>query len=239
MNQIIYTLLWLYTVQPSPSLGSASPRTGYDSAGITKHVTKAEKNSLLNRFKCFYPENDNAIYSITLCADIPDNNHPDHVNLGEEPGHVFIILSKTDTSTGGVSIYQSFGFYPHRPVSCLIFKKVRGVIIDNQRREYNASVYKILSAQEFQLVQQKSAKLAKKKYSLNKYNCYDYAIEVFNSIPGIEKMPVSRIKFPFIFGKGGSPCCLYRDLQRLRQGGSSWAQFIQFGMFKSPPSCSP
>jgi len=54
-----------------------------------------------------------------------------------------------------------------------------------------------------------------KKYNLNKYNCYDYALELYNSIPGTEALPTLKVKFPFKFGRGGSPCGLYKVLKEL------------------------
>ena len=89
---------------------------------------------------------------------------------------------------------------------------------------------------EFKYVLQRSQQLARKKYNLNKFNCYDYVIEIFNSLPGIEKLPVTHLKFPFIFGSGGTPCGLYRDLKRLKDEHSVWASNIQFGNFYAPRS---
>ena len=179
----------------------------------------------------FYPLNDSAIYTITACADLPDNDNPQCVYKKGEPGHVFLMLSKN--IPGGVSITKSFGFYPKVAVSFL-FKKTKSQIKDNSKREYNAAIDKTLTAAEFEIVLEKCKELAKKKYHLKKYNCYDYVLEIFNSIPGIEKLPVSKVKFPFIFGKGGSPCGLYRDLKQLVASGSSWTPFISFGVFISP-----
>jgi len=212
-------------------------QSNYDSSLAIKNANKTANTGLSHRFECFYSADSRAVYSITLCADLPDNTDPTRVNLGKEPGHVFIILSKTDSISGG-SINQVFGFYPRRPASSLIFKRVHGVIFDNQCREYNASVYKKLTANEFQIILERSVMLAKKKYNLNKYNCYDYAIEVFNSVPGIEKLPVTHVKFPFILGHGGSPCGLYKDLMQLKENASAWAPYIRFGLFESPQSCS-
>jgi hypothetical protein len=115
-----------------------------------------------------------------------------------------------------------------------LVKKVRSKILDNSNREYDASVEKKLTADEFAFILEKCKELSKKKYNLKKYNCYEYVLEVFNSLPGIEKLPVTKVKYPFIFGRGGSPCGLYSDLKKLFSAGSSWAAFIRFGTFKSP-----
>ena len=189
--------------------------------------------NLPQRLASFNPLQPEAEYSISLCADIPDNDRPDKVYVKKETGHVFLILQK---SIPGKAIAQVFGFYPVRPVSSILFKNVRCEILDNGKREYNASVTKKLSATEFAALLQKAKALTNRKYNINRFNCYDYAVEVFNSLPGIEKLPVTHVKFPFIFGRGGSPCGLYRDLEKLKAAGSVWAPAIQFGVFKAPAS---
>lgn len=190
--------------------------------------------NLQEHLQIFYPLHNSSEYSVTICADLPDNNNPKCVYKKGEPGHVFLILSKQNPVTAEV-ITKSFGFYPRVPVSCL-FKQVRSVIHDNSNREYDASIEKKLTKEEFAGMLEKCKELAKKKYNLNRYNCYDYVLEVFNSLPGIEKLPFTKVKFPFIFGKGGSPCGLYSDLKKLLVGGSSCAPFIKFGLYKSPAS---
>lgn len=198
--------------------------------------TKKQEQKILNiteHLLVFYPLEQNAKYSVTICADLPDNNNPSRVYKKKEPGHVFLILKKEEPSIGS-TITASFGFYPTVPVTCL-FKKVKSRIMDNSNREYNASLVKNLTSEEFILVLNKCNELSKRKYDLKKFNCYEYALEVFNSIPGIEKLPVSDVKFPFILGRGGSPCGLYKDLQNLVTAGSQWAPDIRFGVFQSPP----
>jgi hypothetical protein len=190
---------------------------------------------LAERFVLFQPLREHEVYSITIAADIPDNKRPGKVYYKKEPGHVFIILEQRDTTTSE-SVAQVWGFYPVRPVSSVFLRTVRCQLNDNGKRTYDARITKRLTAEEFEAVKQQAAALAKKKYNLNKYNCYDYAVELFNSIPGIEKLPVTHVKFPFIFGRGGSPCGLYRDLQKLKTGNSGWAPAIEFGSFSAPAS---
>jgi len=191
------------------------------------------KNIRLSEYlQCFYPLQSDAEYSVTVCADLPINDDPDCVYRKGEPGHVFLVLSKQDRVTGQV-ITRSFGFYPRVPVTFFI-KRVRSRILENCNREYNASIEKKLTVDEFTIILEKCKEQSTKKYHLKKFNCYEYVLEVFNSLPGIEKLPVTKVKFPFIFGRGGSPCGLYSDLKKLSATGSSWATFIRFGVFKSP-----
>lgn len=183
-------------------------------------------------FRDFYPLESFAVYTITVCADLPVDKDPSCVFKKGEPGHVFLILSKKDTQSGKIT-ERSFGFYPRVGVSCII-KQVRSRILDNSNRQYDASIQRQLTAAEFTLVLEQCKILSAKKYNLKKYNCYDYVLGVYNAIPGVEKLPLTRVKFPFIFGRGGSPCGLYRDLKKLSFSNSEWAPFIRFGSFISP-----
>ncbi len=74
----------------------------------------------------------------------------------KEPGHVFIILEKKDTLTNQF-IAKVWGFYPVRPVSCILFKKTNSVLTDNSKREYNAAITKTLTKEEFNIVKLKAA----------------------------------------------------------------------------------
>ena len=224
-------LILALTVLEMPAFCS----NGYDSFQANlQHPTKNKKHkpvTIKERLQIFYPLNDSAEYSVTLCGDVPVNNNPVRIYKKGETGHVFIILSKK-ISTGEV-VSSSFGFYPRIPVTFLI-KQVRSKILDNSNREYDVSIGKKVTPDEFTMVLEKCVVLAEKKYNLKKYNCYDYALEVFNALPGIEKLPVTHVKFPFIFGKGGSPCGLYKDLKMLLTTNSSLTAFISFGEFRSP-----
>jgi hypothetical protein len=215
--------------EPSPAISSAITK---ENRLPKKEAQKLEQ--LQDRFQCFGALTTSASYTITLCADLPDNDHPNEVHVKNEPGHVFIILSKKDSSS---SCSIAFGFYPRKPLSSLLFKKVRSKILESHSREYEVSISRAISAAEFQLIEQKAIEVSIKKYDLAHYNCYDYALEIFNSIPNIEKLPVHRIKFPFPFGRGGSPCGLYHDLQELKKQSGFWREAIQFGHFKSPSNC--
>lgn len=207
---------------------------------ITSSHTSQVKNTagqwLVQRFKCFAERHGHNTYSITLCGDVPDNERPMKVYFKKEPGHVFLVLTMEDTVCHFEPRSQVFGFYPQRPVSSVIFKNVRCKMMDNGNRIYDVKIEKDLSASEFDLVLENAVVFAQKKYNLNRYNCYDYALNVFNCFSGIEKIPVNRVRFPFIAGKGGSPVCLFRDLRKLYEEGSWWAPYIDFGSFKAPVS---
>lgn len=209
---------------------SANAGTGKDSVRNSGKKNPSRPLDLKKRLHDFYPL-DSAEYSVTLCADVPVNSDPGRVYTKGETGHVFIILSKK-VSTGEV-ISSSFGFYPKVPVTFLV-KKVRSKIMDNSNRDYDVAIEKKTTPEEFAHVLEQCLLLARKKYNLKKYNCYDYALGIFNTLAGNEKLPVTYVKFPFIFGKGGSPCGLFKDLKRLSVSTSSWAHSIRFGKMRSP-----
>jgi hypothetical protein len=212
--------------------GIASPLLHRNNSMLTSNPKGKSAITLEEQLSVFYPLHAADEYLVTVCADLPVNNDATCVYRKGEPGHVFFILSKRNTVTGQM-ITSSFGFYPRLAVSCLV-KKVRSKILDNSCREYNASIEMTLNRSGFEFLLAQCRELSKRKYHLKKFNCYDYVVQIFNSLPGIEKLPVTRVKFPFILGRGGSPCGLYKDLKQLASSGSPWAPFIKFGTFFSP-----
>lgn len=180
-------------------------------------------------------EPESKIYSITLCADIPDNSNAKKVFYNSEPGHVFIILEERDTVSGNHKSLV-WGFYPKRAVSAIIFRGAKSKLVDNSNREYEASIRKSLSKEQFTVAMKNAYEFTQRRYHLNKYNCYDYAVEVFNSITGTPSIPLTHIKFPLIFGKGGSPCALYRDLEKLLPDSKAGDFIISLSPDKAPAS---
>ncbi len=233
--KITAILLLQFFFAVSPEAQGVAGTTERRSEKIRKSRHYKASTLLQQSLQCFEPVNPTALYSLTLCADIPDNTQPTRVHIKSETGHVFLVFSKI---SGKDSIHNVFGFYPRRPASSLFFKNVRSEILNNGRREYNASVTTELDAAAFGYALRKAVQLAGKKYNINRYNCYDYALEIFNTVSGKDPIPGRHIRFPFIFGKGGSPCGLYADLYSLWLNKSSWAPYIQFGVYKAPVSAN-
>jgi hypothetical protein len=176
-----------------------------------------------------------ASYSITICGDVPNNKKPHMVAYNQQTGHVFLILQVIDSIKNDTSS-QVFGFYPKKGLPTLFFKTIKSKMMDNSERNYDVSITKHLTRAEFDTVLEKSLSLSKRIYHINKYNCYDYALFVFNSVAGKDALPTVHVRFPFVFGKGGSPVGLYKDMERLKNNGSPWAPFIKFGEMKAPVS---
>jgi len=174
-------------------------------------------------------------YSIRICADVPDNSRPGKVFFKGEPGHVFVVLERADTATLFCERYV-WGFYPKKAISCILFRRVKSRLVDNSNKEYDVSVTRSVNESEYRFLLQKALELSRKKYHLNSYNCYHYALELFNSLNAQPALPVSHVRFPFLFGKGGSPCGLYRDLQNILVHHSSNTLNIQFTRKNAPGS---
>src|SRR5262249_6427464 len=93
-------------------------------------------------FNCFdLVPNEGAIYTIQLCVDVPVNSDPDmsmNFSGGVSAGHTFLVVTKTG---GGVSVSQSFGFYPQTaPSMWNPFSSIPSTIKDNGNKEINASI---------------------------------------------------------------------------------------------------
>ena len=184
--------------------------------------------------KVFMDSAEGAIYRISICADVPNNKKPLQVAYHQETGHVFLVLQKISAANDTVS--RVFGFYPKRGLQTLLFKKTHSRIKDNSLREHDAVISKELSAKQFDTVLSKAITYAGRKYHMNRYNCYDYALAIFNCAAGEVSLPVNHIRFPFIFGRGGSPCSVYKDLQKLLLSGPVWKPHIMFGELIAPVS---
>jgi hypothetical protein len=192
----------------------------------------ASAASLQKKFKAFDTLGNNGKYDLILAVDVPDNRRPLKVLYKNEPGHVFLILRKTDTVTGKTAEI-AWGYYPANPVAILFFRRSKSQLLINAKREYNASLTVSLSAAQAAAVAQNALRLSAKKYHLNKYNCYDYAIELYNTIEGAVQLLNEKVKYPFVFGKGGSPCGLYRQLQKIKNSERNDAILVSFGLFTS------
>jgi len=207
--------------------------------GSTKYLPQQQAEELTvilpDYFSGFDLTADSADYLISLCANVPNSRKPHKVIYNQQTGHVFLILQqvkKTVTDT----IHKVFGFYPKRGLPALVFKSIKSNIKDNSLRWYNAGITKKINREDFGQVLHLAFQQSQKKYHINKYNCYDYAVLVFNAVAGNDTLPVTHVRFPFIFGKGGSPTGLYADLKQMKERGSNTVSEIRFGSFQAPVS---
>lgn len=193
----------------------------------------ATKVDISEHLKIFGDNTSQATYRIAVCADVPNNKKPMKVAYNQQTGHVFVILQKIYFT--GDTVSRVFGFYPNKGLSTLFFKKSKSLIKDNSYREYDVEISKALSASEFDTVLAKAIFYAGRKYHMNRYNCYDYAVLIYNSVAE-KQLPITHIRFPFIFGKGGSPVSVYRDLQKIQASDTIMATQIRFAVMMAPLS---
>ena len=182
----------------------------------------------------FPQHTDGTTYTIYLCADVPRNSRPSQVAYHQQTGHVFLIFQVIGP-LGSDTTSQVFGFYPKRGLPTLVFKSIKSVIKDNSRREYDVYVKKDVDRTMFDSAVNVAISEAARIYHINKYNCYDYALKVFNTLTPHNTVPSTHVRFPFIFGRGGSPVGLYQDLYKLKDL-KDWSGDIAFGNFKAPMS---
>jgi len=212
----------------------ATTRTSEDKGPVTVRYPskRTDLQQLSKAFSKFSVVDTNSLYTITLCADVPYNKNPRKVLYRKQPGHVFLVLEQV--LDGSDTISHAFGFYPVRPASVMLFKNVRGEIRNNQGREYDTEMRLPVSASVFFALLDSSVILGMHKYNLNRYNCYDYGVQLFNMVAESHPLQIQYVKFPFIWGRGGSPTGLYRQFKLLKESDSFWSAHVRFGSFKAP-----
>lgn len=190
--------------------------------------------SLEKELEVFNTDNLHAVYRITIGADVPNNKKPMRLMYNQETGHVFLILQKINSVTGD-TIHKVFGFYPHKQQLSIFFKReVRSTIKDNSSREHDIELSRILTQEQFESVLKLSVQYSQKKYNLNTFNCYDFALKIFNSVAGTDTLPVMYRKFA-LFGNGGTPCTIYKYLME-QQTNAAWHPYILAGNLIAPVS---
>jgi len=227
---ILTFILFFFFFLPGKSIAQQNKN-----AAVNEGYIESVNINIGRELKCFNKEITDASYSISLCADVPYNKKPYKVAHHQQTGHVFLVLKKINPLNQD-TISQVFGFYPKKGLPTLFFKTIKSVIKDNSRREHDAAITRQLTKAEFDTVIAKSVSFSKNIYHINKYNCYEYALFIFNAVADSDTVPFTHVRFPFIFGWGGSPVGLYKDLERIKQNGSSLAASIQFGDFLAPVS---
>jgi hypothetical protein len=125
-----------------------------------------------------------ATYSISICADVPVNSSPlttvNPFSSNAQIGHSFLIAKKTN---GSASVTQSFGFYPATTPSIWNpFGPVASAIKDNGNQEINAELTMTVTAAQFNTFAAAVTALAAHAYTLDSFNCTDFAVRAVNSV---------------------------------------------------------
>lgn len=198
-------------------------------------ITPSTAISLEKELMVFNDGNTKAEYRLMVAADVPNNKKPNKLLYQMESGHVFLVLQKINNSKHD-TIHKVFGFYPDCKGFKVFFKKeVKALIKDNSKREHDIELSKSITELEFTAVMKLAVEYSKRRYHLNHFNCYDYALEIFNTVTGADRLPIIHTRF-FIFGKGGSPCTFYKYMLQQKQHNQAWSSNIQFGNFMAPSS---
>ncbi|HEY4287984.1 MAG TPA: hypothetical protein VGN00_12855 [Puia sp.] len=134
-------------------------------------------------FNCFdLVPSAGASYTIQLCADVPSNNNPDvSMNFSGtvNAGHSFLVITK---SGNGVTVTQSFGYYPQTaPSAWNPFSPIPSAIKDNKGQEINASITMSIGPDQFNAIRSTAINQSAQPYILDKSNCTDFALSVFNA----------------------------------------------------------
>jgi hypothetical protein len=196
-------------------------------------------------FNCFdLVPNDGATFSIQLCADVPANSNPDvSMNFSGtvNAGHVFLVVTKFGS---GVAVTQSFGYYPQSaPSAWNPFSPLPAAIKDNKGQEINASISMSMNSTQFDAVKAAAITLSTQAYQLDKSNCTDYALNVFNAARAV---PLTMD--PYLLRQAGivmanglsspsitvsitnSPQKLYAKLSSMKSNGGDEAGNIQLDL---------
>ncbi|OJY92195.1 MAG: hypothetical protein BGP13_08510 [Sphingobacteriales bacterium 40-81] len=167
--------------------------------------------------------------SIELFTDIPVDGKPMagfDVQTGS-PGHTFLQISK---SSNGQRITQNIGFYPASPFKTLLTTApIDGVFADNQYHEFNASLKMTISAEQLKIVIDQIKRVARyPKYDIDDYNCTDFALNVFNSVRGINILEIPKLDIPQTMNPYGSntPQGVYLKLKEMKSKNSTEANNI-------------
>jgi len=193
-------------------------------------------------FKCFdLVPDEGASYSIQLCVDLPVNSEPNmsmNFSGAINAGHSFLVVAK---SGSGLSVSQSFGYYPQTaPSAWNPFSPIPSAIKDNKGQEINASIFMVLNSSQFNAIRSAAISLSAQPYMLDKSNCTNYAMNVFNAARAVPLtmetytlrqsgivMANGMSSTPIIVTINDSPQKLYEKLSTMKTNGDPEASNIQ------------
>lgn len=170
--------------------------------------------------KCFSSiPNNGASCSVEILTDIPVDNDPNKFFdwSNGSPGHTFLHLTK---SNGDKTVSQYLGFYPKYGWKTLLTAStIEGKFDDNGTHEFNASLKRDVKPEEFIGIISKIETLAKNiKYDIDNYNCTDFALDVFNSIPNTNPIAIRKFNIPIgeYRNKTSTPQGVYQKLKSMK-----------------------
>jgi hypothetical protein len=170
--------------------------------------------------------------SVTLFTDLPVNDDPNvffNWYTGNT-GHAFLQLTKTN---GGQSVSQVIGFTAVKPLAAIVSNAaVAAKIVDNAGHKYNASLTMNISPGQLNSEMNEIEYLSGvMPYSIENYNCVDFALQVINTIRGAIPISIPKYQIP---GQPPSisdtPEGLYKILSSMKAMGGPEAGNILTGV---------
>jgi hypothetical protein len=182
-------------------------------------------------FKCFALLPDaGANYSVTLCADLPDDNDPAiNVNpMTGATGHTFLQLTK---SSGGQSATQVIGFTAQKALTAVLNPDdfVPSKVVDNAGHKYDASITMYTNTDGFNAVLEQMKLSAPSPYSIAHFDCLDYDLAVVNTIRGGIPLFLTPDPGSNIFSRISTGERLYPVLEDMKWAGGPEANNIIIG----------
>lgn len=205
----------------SNAVDEENPKDKYQ---LTIYADSINLKKLFNCFKSI--PNTNATYSVKLCAALPNSNNINALTKSLKPGHTFITMTK---SGGGSTISQSFGFYPESANKAALQISVKSQIVNDGalNHEYHASIeMNNLTELDFNTMMNLAISLRPILYSMDTFNCTDYALSIFNSIRdssnSISVPDWIGGQFPFDqVNYGTTPNGLYKKINQMKTSGDT------------------
>lgn len=188
-----------------------------------KPITNIEKY-----IKCF-TNNDNkpvSGYKFAVFAEQPGPGTRKiytGTQVTPNPGHSFIMIERTYTD--GTKNNIVIGFYPNSPVNAVINQNTLGKLMDNEEHDYNVKVELEIDKSKFDQIIAYIKSKETATYSLQTYNCTDFAIEA-SKLAGVNFQKTSGCWYENSCGV--SPANLGQDMIEMKFTTNSPANRISF-----------
>jgi hypothetical protein len=222
-----------------PSFGIYSPVSGGGSgAGILpSHDLNINYESSIYKpgidvaayMKCFSLVPDpGAQCSVTIFTDLPVNDDPSAFFnwYTGATGHSFLQLTKTN---GSQSVTQIVGFTAQKPFQAIgASNPVASKMVDNADHKWNAALtMNITPSQLNSEIQQIRYLSGIMQYSISNYNCVDFALQVINTIRGVNPLIIPKYQIPGQpMSASNTPEGLYKLLDNMKVAGGAEAKNI-------------
>jgi hypothetical protein len=171
---------------------------------------------------------------IGIYSDIPVDSDPNKIfdfSTGS-PGHSFIQIKKI-SADGTTSVVQNVGFYPKTGWKTITNFPVDAKFVDDGQHEFNASLNKTLTPEQFRSVISKIHSLGNSNYDLDDFNCTDWALSVFNSQGYTLTIPRYLVPGSIKADGVNTPQGIYNKLKEMKDANVPGSDNISIGFMKA------